>query len=184
LIGGSSFIDSTRKYDWLGKGVYFWESDPLRAWDWALRHRPSSPCVVGAAIELGVCLDLTGQSGLRAVRDAYNHYLKLQLAYGRPMPINHDPPGRQDGDLVLRHLDCAVIDDLNATVDATALTNPAVRSFQTIRALFPEGKPLYPTAGFRELTHIQLCVRDKSVIQGVFRLPDEQRLALKLPELY
>jgi hypothetical protein len=53
-----------------------------------------------------------------------------------------------------------------------------------IRALFPEGKPLYPTAALRELTHIQLCLRDKSVIQGVFRIPEERRLALNLPKLY
>jgi hypothetical protein len=50
--------------------------------------------------------------------------------------------------------------------------------------LFPEGKPLYPTAGFRELTHIQLCVRDSRQIQGVFRIPDEQRTTLGLPRLY
>ncbi len=100
------------------------------------------------------------------------------------MPLNEDPPGRRDGDLVLRHLDCAVIDFLNASVDESAARHPGVHRFQTIRALFPEGKPLYPTAGFRELTHIQLCVRDKSVIQGVFRVPDEQRAALNLPELY
>jgi hypothetical protein len=77
-----------------------------------------------------------------------------------------------------------VIDHLNATVDEAAAQHRGVQRFQTIRALFPEGKPLYPTAGFRELTHVQLCVRDKRQIQGVFRIPDEQRLALGLPALY
>jgi hypothetical protein len=184
LLIGESFRDSTKPYDWLGRGVYFWEADPLRAWDWALRHRPQSPSLVGAAIDLGNCLDLTGQSGLRAVRDAYEDYRNIQASYGRPMPINEDPPGWRVGDLVLRHLDCSVVDHLNTTVDKEAARHTGVQRFQTIRALFPEGEPLYPTAGFRELTHIQICVRDRRQIQGVFRLPDEQRLKLRLPELY
>jgi hypothetical protein len=108
----------------------------------------------------------------------------MQLRYGKRMAVNEDRPGFFEGDLVLRHLDCAVIDHLNVTVDAVAAQHRGVQSFQTIRALFPEGKPLYPTAGFRELTHIQICVRDKRQIQGVFRIPDEQRLALGLPALY
>jgi len=183
-LSGNIFVDSTKTYDWLGKGVYFWEADPLRAWDWALRHRPLAPSILGAAIELGVCLDLTAQSGLRAVRDACEDYRKFQNKFDQPMPRNEDTHGRDDGDLVLRRLDCAVIDNLNAAVDAEAAKGTGVQSFQTIRALFPEGKPLYPTAGFRELTHIQLCVRDRRQIRGVFRIPDEQRIALGLPNLY
>jgi hypothetical protein len=38
------------------------------------------------------------------------------------------------------------------------------------------------TAGFRELTHLRLCVRDKRQVQGVFPLPEEQRAALGLPD--
>jgi hypothetical protein len=184
LLNGESFSDSTKKYDWLGRGVYFWEADPLRAWDWAVHHRPENPSIVGIAVELGVCLDLTTQSGVRAVQDAYSEYRESLVLYGLPLPVNHDPPGRRDGDLVLRHLDCAVIDYLNAAVDRVAALNRGVQGFQTVRALFPEGKPLYPDAGFRELTHIQICVRDKGQIQGVFRLPEEQRTALGLPVLY
>ncbi len=184
LLSGEAFQESTKSYDWLGRGVYFWEADPLRAWDWALRHRPASPSLVGAAIDLGHCLDLTCQSGLLAVRDAYEVYKNIQTQYGNTMPRNEDPPGWKPGDLVLRHLDRAVIDHLNATVDQAAASGQRVQRFQTIRALFPEGEPLYPTAGFRELTHIQICVRDRRQIQGVFRLPDEQRLKLRLPELY
>lgn len=35
ILGGEPMVASVEKYDWLGSGIYFWESDPLRARDWA-----------------------------------------------------------------------------------------------------------------------------------------------------
>ena len=55
---------STNQYDWLGNGIYFWESSPKRAMEWAefVRDNPSvssgkvvTPAVVGAIIDLGYC---------------------------------------------------------------------------------------------------------------------------------
>lgn len=45
--------------------------------------------------------------------------------------------------------------------------------FDTVRAVFTEGEPLYPTAGFRRKTHIQICVRNPKNIKGVFRVPED-----------
>jgi hypothetical protein len=61
LLGGSSFVPSKKDYDWLGAGIYFWENDVLRAYQWAIEARRGfkHPSVVGAVIELGSCLDLT-----------------------------------------------------------------------------------------------------------------------------
>jgi hypothetical protein len=50
--------------------------------------------------------------------------------------------------------------------------------------MFPEGTELYPGAGFRDKTHIQLCVREPEQIMGVFRIPEWQRIELELPSLY
>jgi hypothetical protein len=36
-----------------------------------------------------------------------------------------------------------------------------------------EGDPVYPAAGFREKAHIQIAVRNSSLIKGVFRVPQE-----------
>jgi hypothetical protein len=36
-----------------------------------------------------------------------------------------------------------------------------------------EGDPVYPAAGFCEKTHIQIAVRNPSLIKGVFRVPHE-----------
>ena len=68
--------------------------------------------------------------------------------------------------------------------DEAASKKQSSRSFQTIRALFPEGKKLYKNAGFRSKTHVQICVRDQAQILGVFRIPEFQRVKLALPDLY
>jgi hypothetical protein len=54
----------------------------------------------------------------------------------------------------------------------------------TVRSLFPEGKRLYSGAGFKDKTHIQICVREPEQILGVFRIPEWQRIEWELPELY
>ena len=58
---GEPLVGSDQEYDWLGPGIYFWESDPLRAWEWADekvdRSKFESAFVVGAVIDLGNCLD-------------------------------------------------------------------------------------------------------------------------------
>jgi hypothetical protein len=41
--------------------------------------------------------------------------------------------------------------------------------FDTVRAAFIEGPPLYENAGFHEQTHIQICVRGPQQIMGYFR---------------
>jgi hypothetical protein len=52
------WIASEREYDWLGKGVYFWEHAPGRAWQWAEEHHRGNEAVVAVEVRLGRCLDL------------------------------------------------------------------------------------------------------------------------------
>lgn len=35
LTGNISIKKSEKSYDWLGHGMYFWEKDVQRAWEWA-----------------------------------------------------------------------------------------------------------------------------------------------------
>ena len=93
LLGGSPFQPSTQDYDWLGAGSYFWENDPVRAFQWAMEPRLKfdRPSVVGAVIELGNCLDLTTQSGIAAVKVAYEGFVALNQKNGTPVPKNVDP---------------------------------------------------------------------------------------------
>ena len=186
LLGGSPFQPSTRDYDWLGAGSYFWENDAVRAYQWA--HEPhrkfDRPSVVGAVIELGHCLDLTTQSGIEAVKIAYSQFIAMIKREGAPTPANVDPSTDPGEDIILRRLDCAVMNYLFEIARTAQESDPASQPYTTVRALFPEGRRLYPGAGFRAKTHIQICVRMPEQILGVFRIPEWQREELAMPSLY
>jgi len=187
LLSGSCFELSNKPYDWLGAGSYFWEDDVVRAYQWACERRSTAPCVVGAVIELGNCLDLTKQTGILAVKAAYESYVKMQRTADQPIPVNKPAPSGSQLDMGLRYLDRAVIDHLHQVyASASERSGGKTREFDTVRAMFPEGRPLYDEAGFREKTHVQIAIRDpkQEQILGVFRVPSHQLKQLSLPDIY
>jgi hypothetical protein len=127
------------------------------------RGKVTAPAVVGAVIDLGFCLDLISSTGVAAVKAAHEDFIAYANKADKPVPKNRLGPDR-----LLRDLDCAVINHLHNVRDAAKL--PA---FQTVRAVFIEGGRIYEEAGFFEKTHIQICVREKSCIKGVFRVSDD-----------
>ena len=168
LLAGTVFKPSDNDYDWLGPGIYFWESNPLRGLEFAAEVSKregssiSKPFVIGAVIELGLCLDLTTSTGLEWVRIAYDSLVEVTRAAALKMPSNSK-------DRLRRNLDCAVIRRLHTILEAQKL--PPI---DTLKGVFTEGKPAYPGSGFPEKTHIQLAVRNPRCIKGVFRVPSEQ----------
>lgn len=155
---------STKSYDWLDHGVYFWENDPARGLEWAATGKKNGkirkPDVVGAIIDLGLCLDLTTQTGLEEVKLAYAAYEKSMHEAKQPLAQNH-----KGMDKVLRELDCAVIETLHELRQSLGYA-----PYDSIRAAFPEDAELYADAGFRAKNHIQLCVlNEKKCIKGYFR---------------
>jgi hypothetical protein len=88
------FRFSQNDYDWLGEGVYFWEANPLRGLEFAQEvatrepRRIRKPCVIGAILDLGYCLDLTTNAGLGMVKDSY---LAMKGAY-KTLPLPVDRP--------------------------------------------------------------------------------------------
>lgn len=173
LAGKDHLRPSSNAYDWLGDGVYFWEGDPRRALAWAelMQSRPASfrarisrPFVTGAVIREGHCLDLSRTHSLAALREAYEALQTASTLAGTPLPRN-EPGFTGDLDLVKRRLDCAVINYLHHLRRERSL--PA---YDTIRAPFPEGEPLFPGSKIMARTHVQHCVRDpaKSIL-GYFR---------------
>lgn len=62
ILTGKQLSPSENDYDWLGKGIYFWEHGPERALEWAHEKKRQGeikkPAVVGALIHLGNCFDL------------------------------------------------------------------------------------------------------------------------------
>lgn len=165
---------SKKSYDWLGHGVYFWESDPLRAQEWAeervARGEITNPSVIGAAIDLGNCLDLLQRENMDLVRGAYETLSATHATEGRPLPKNRSGRRGVADDKPIRELDCAVIQALHINIQDVINRSPSAgfQEFDTVRCLFPEGDELYPDSGFRNRSHVQIAVRSLGMIKGIF----------------
>jgi hypothetical protein len=169
VLKGEEFLKSSvNRYDWLGHGIYFWENSPTRAMDFAVhlqqfskhsKGKITKPAVIGAVIDLGFCLDLLDFANLQLLKTAYE--LMQSTSNISDFPENKSVGGI--GDLLLRELDCAVIETLHI------MNNKLYKlPFDSIRGVFYEGEELYPNAGFREKDHIQICVRNPNCIKGFF----------------
>lgn len=166
LLAGEDFRSSQNEYDWLGPGIYFWEANPRRGLEFAaeLKKRRRStrirtPAVVGAVVDLGLCLDLTTSAGIEQVAVAYERLVPVFESAGRALPKNSQ-------DLLRRNLDCTVIRYLH---DVRA--QQGLQSIETLKGVFIEGSPIYESSGFLTKTHTQICVRNPECIKGVFRVP-------------
>jgi hypothetical protein len=163
VCGKTSLKPSQNAWDWLGHGIYFWEDSHKRALRWSneppRRHgnRIKNPGVLGAIIDLGNCLNLTDTASLSLVKSAHQTYTELCATSGAP------PVQNRGSALQIRDLDCAVIETLHQLRQ-----RKRKQPFDTVRGFFLEGQELYPTAGFRELDHIQICVRAPKQIIGYF----------------
>lgn len=170
ISGKGPLSGSNNDYDWLGNGVYFWENSPVRALEFAkfIKDNPNihstkinTPAVVGAVIDLGNCFNLVDSHYIEILRVGYDLLKSSTEKAGYPLPKNtcHD----EGGYVLKRKLDCAVMEAIHAIRE-----KEEEAPFDTVRGVFPEGRLLYPSAGFNTKTHIQLCVRNPNCIKGYF----------------
>ena len=167
LNGKAQLVPSENEYDWLGNGIYFWDGNLKRAWQFAeeLKKLPRSnkqnitnPAVLGAVIDLGDCLDLVNSEHLELLKESYKKLEISSRILGLKLP--HNKKGKDSGDLLLRNLDCFVIENLHK--------RRLPLSFDSVRGVFWEGEELYHNAGFKEKNHIQICIRNPNCIKGYF----------------
>ena len=162
-----TFKSSMNSYDWLGNGMYFWEQNLERAWEWAKSGRTNpninieEPAVIGAVIDLGFCLNLLDSNNIQILKNQYEIFKTKMYIADKPMPKNKNIKGNND--LLLRFLDCAVIEDLHAERELSG-----DMQYDSVRGVFFEGNPIYDTSGFMEQSHIQLCIRNPNCIKGFF----------------
>lgn len=173
---------SSNSYDWLGNGIYFWESNPIRALEYAriLKDNPKrsnqpiiEEAVIGAIIDLGYCLNLMESNSLEIVRQGYKTLSEACESAKVSLPKNRTISGSKD--ILLRHLDCAVIESVHEFN-----RQQGKKPYESVRGLFIEGEELYPNAGFRESNHIQICVRNPNCIKGYF-VPLEADFSYPIP---
>jgi hypothetical protein len=168
ISGTGTFKAKDEDYHWLGPGIYFWQANPRRALKFAEEKRAREngrwePAVVGAAIDTGLCLDLSTEAGVIRIRAAYDLLKATFEEAGEPLPSNSG-----GSDLLLRRLDCAVVRQLHAIREE--LNEPPVDS---VRGVFIEGNPVYEGSGFLAKTHVQICVCNTRSIRGIFRVPSQ-----------
>ncbi len=147
--------------------MYFWESDPARALLWAEHKRKAgtlaNPASIGAVLDLGYCLDLLNAKNIALLKQFYGLFKQETKKLGTSIPENINHPKDIGNDKVLRYLDCAIIEYMHRF-----LKDNNEKPFDSVRAAFIEGSPIYPDAGFHEKTHIQICVINPNCIKGVF----------------
>lgn len=171
VCGEAELAPSGRDYDWLGKGIYFWESDSTRAKEWAEwrvgKGDYQHPAVIGAVIDLRNCLDLTNRDDLELLKLAHAEYVNEQVLAGLPIAKNKDTKNDLNEDRLLRYLDCAVINHLHYMIGSWT-TEAILEPFDTVRGMFTEGGALYEGAGFKQKTHTQIAVINPECIKGFF----------------
>jgi hypothetical protein len=156
LLDGGPFKTSENDYDWLGRGIYFWEHGPDRALRWAKKYR--HPAVVGAVIQLGKCFDLLDTRYTNDLGEFYPYLEQAHRKHNVPLPKNTG----STKDLLLRRLDCTVLNHYLAMVEAYNVT------YDTVRGAFTEGARAFPGSKIRRETHVQIAVRNPECIVGVF----------------
>ena len=135
VVNGTAELSySENSFDWLGNGIYFWEYSPDRALEY---------------------------KNLRLLKDNYDLFKDTQIASGFILPKNKH--GGSVSDLLLRDLDCAVIEFLHQSRIELGL-----KPYDSVKGVFLEGDNLYPDAGFKEKNHIQVCIRNPNCIKGFF----------------
>jgi hypothetical protein len=166
VVAGKRILNpSKNRHDWLGSGIYFWENNYARAMDFAKnppgRRKIEAPAVLGAILDLQFCLDLLDTTYLNWVRFSYDKFVHYAEAFGQELPLNK---GVKDSkDLLIRELDCAVIEYLHLK-----RVERGLKPFDSVRGVFVEGQELYPGAGFHDKNHIQICIRNPNCIKGFF----------------
>jgi hypothetical protein len=163
LNGSTELLQSDNPWDWLGKGIYFWELNPSMALDYAIRtasgeqrnaKRINTPFVIGAVINLGVCLNLLDLEALSILRAAHSEIERIYKEAGKPMPTNQEN---------IHKLDCTVFRHIHKSRKENSLPD-----YDTVRCAFQEDKPIYEGTSITSKLHIQISVLNPQMIQGYF----------------
>lgn len=165
---------SEKPFDWLGHGFYVWENNYQRALEWAKdkqkRGKIKKASVIGVVFTLDNCLDLIDSEFIKMLPFYYDLMEKDFLSIGKDLPKNKDVKADEHKDLLIRELDCAVIQYLHQKIKEAKEKDPnnSLKEFDTARGVFIEGGPAFPGAGVQKKSHIQICIRNMDCIKGFF----------------
>lgn len=95
LNGNTQLKPSNNIWDWLGKGIYFWEQNPKRALEYSIESATKkqfnkipikTPFVIGAIIELGNCLNLIEPESLTVLKESFKGLEEIYQEADKQMP--------------------------------------------------------------------------------------------------
>ena len=159
---------SKNNYDWLGNGFYVWENNYYRALEWA-QNKIKNPTeekasVIGVVYSLGYCLDLSEKDCIETINLYYKIYENDMKNSSKLLPKNKTLPNSIKKDIILRELDCNVIEFMHQNIK-----NKNLKPYDSIRGIFTEGEPAFEGSGFQTKNHIQICIRNLNCIKGFFK---------------
>ena len=122
---------SDKPYDWLGHGMYFWENNADRAFEWAKDKKKR------------------GEIATPMIKACYSALAQTYLDAGEELPKNRDLKQDQYKDKILRELDCKVIEFMHDQIihriseDIKAKGVSENKLFDSARGAFTEGGPAF-----------------------------------------
>jgi hypothetical protein len=158
----TGFTPSRNSYDWLGKGVYFWQDAPYRAWDWAkgyCQKNGGDPAVIRSLVKIrrDEFMDLIDYS---QDPNWANHLSRTHQYLQQKTSSIILPNKRAVG---YHALDRLVVDTLIQDI-----LKPMGINILAVRACFQEGEEIYPGSAIYNKSHIQVAVRDtNSIVKSI-----------------
>jgi hypothetical protein len=153
------FRASQNAYDWLGDGAYFWQDAPLRAMEWATQAFGTDAAVLEATIEARDFINLLDVEWMSWLTDVFDQYLDEIKRSGRAVPVQTDRAHRLDREVI------------NFGISILESGGISVRG---VIGAFREGRPVFTNSALYSHSHVQIAVRDLSLITNCrILLPDE-----------
>jgi len=157
-ILSAGFEISRNEYDWLGDGAYFFQDAPARALEWARQRFGEDAAVIGAEIDLADCIDLLDIPWERLIVRAFELYIDFRAQMGLPVPRQTRGAHRLDRQVI--------------NYFTTGMERAGTR-IRSVRAVFPEGEPIYPGSALLRRSHVQIAVRNPAAIIRTWRHKEE-----------
>ena len=147
----------------MGTGVYFFQDAPVRALAWARERYSDDPAVIKSELKLENCIDLLDIDWYPIIRETYSMFVE---EYGK---ANILLP-RQDPQTSKAHrLDCAFFNYIVEKIFASRNV-----TIDSIRAVFNEGDRIYPSSAIFDRSHIQILIRDPSLIKKSYLIEEDR----------
>lgn len=142
--------------------MYFWQDAPERARLWGVEwskpeQGPVETAVLKCSLRLADCLDLLDVRYNEVVRVLSQDFLS-QMSGNNKRKLRNHRVGSKAG---CHELDAAFFNHLVARLSEKGM------DFRSLRAAFSEGEPILPDSPICYRSHVQICIRDPSLIEDV-----------------